>query len=37
VVLHELGWELTVRPDGTSEVKSPAGKIIRSHSPPLRD
>jgi Domain of unknown function (DUF222) len=37
VVLHELGWELTVRPDGTSQVKSPGGKIIRSHSPPLRD
>jgi len=36
VVLHELGWELTVRPDGTSQVKSPAGKIIRSHSPPPR-
>jgi Domain of unknown function (DUF222) len=36
VVLHELGWDLTVRPDGTSQVKSPAGKIIRSHSPPPR-
>jgi hypothetical protein len=37
VVLHELGWDLTVRPDGTSQVRSPAGKIIRSHSPPLHD
>jgi Domain of unknown function (DUF222) len=37
VVLHELGWDLTVRPDGTSQVKSPGGKIIRSHSPPLRE
>jgi Domain of unknown function (DUF222) len=36
VVLHELGWELTVHPDGTSQVKSPGGKIIRSHSPPPR-
>jgi Domain of unknown function (DUF222) len=36
VVLHELGWELTVRPGGTSQVKSPGGKIIRSHSPPPR-
>ena len=36
VVLHELGWELIVRPDGTSQVRSPAGKIIRSHSPPPR-
>jgi Domain of unknown function (DUF222) len=34
VVLHELGWTLTVHPDGTSQVRSPAGKIIRSHSPP---
>jgi hypothetical protein len=36
VVLHELGWELTVHPDGTSQVTSPDGKIIRSHSPPPR-
>ena len=36
VVLHELGWTLTVRPDGTSQVQSPDGKIIRSHSPPPR-
>jgi hypothetical protein len=34
VVLHQMGWRLTVFPDGTSEVKSPGGKIIRSHSPP---
>ena len=33
VVLHELGWDLTVRPDGTSQVRSPAGKIIRSPPP----
>jgi hypothetical protein len=36
VVLHELGWQLTVHPDGASQVTSPTGKIIRSHSPPLR-
>ena len=36
VVLHELGWELTVHPDGTGQVRSPAGKTIRSHSPPPR-
>ena len=36
VVLHELGWKLTVHPDGTSQVTSPAGKTIRSHSPPPR-
>jgi Domain of unknown function (DUF222) len=36
VVLHQMGWKLTVHPDGTSRVKSPNGKIIRSHSPPPR-
>ena len=36
VVLHQMGWKLTVHPDGTSQVQSPAGKIIRSHSPPPR-
>ena len=36
VVLHQLGWTLTAHPDGTSQVRSPAGKIIRSHSPPPR-
>ena len=36
VVLHELGWTLTVHPDGTSRVTSPGGKTIRSHSPPPR-
>jgi len=34
VVLHELGWTLTVHPDGASQVQSPDGKIIRSHGPP---
>ena len=36
VVLHEMGWALTVHADGTSRARSPAGKIIRSHSPPPR-
>ena len=36
VVLHELGWKLTAHPDGTSQVTSPAGKTVRSHSPPPR-
>jgi hypothetical protein len=36
VVLHELGWTLTAHPDGTSQITSRAGKIIRSHSPPPR-
>jgi hypothetical protein len=34
VVLHQLGWTLIAHPDGTSQVRSPSGKIIRSHSPP---
>jgi len=34
VLLHQLGWTLTVHPDGTSQVTSPDGKTIRSHSPP---
>jgi hypothetical protein len=34
VVLHQMGWKLIVHPDGTSQVRSPEGKIIRSHSPP---
>jgi hypothetical protein len=34
VVLHQRGWTLTVHPDGTSQARSPAGKIIHSHSPP---
>jgi len=36
IVLHQLGWTLTVHPDGTSQVTSPDGKTIRSHSPPAR-
>ena len=36
VVLHQMGWQLTVFPDGTSQVTSPGGKIIRSHGPPPR-
>ncbi len=36
VLLHQLGWTLTAHPDGTSQVTSPAGKIIRSHTAPPR-
>jgi hypothetical protein len=36
VLLYQLGWTLTVHPDGTSQVTSPDGTIIRSHSPPPR-
>ena len=34
VLLHELGWQLTVHPDGTSQVTSPDGTTIHSHAPP---
>jgi hypothetical protein len=35
VLLHQMGWKLTVHPDGTSQVTSPDGKkTIRSHGPP---
>ena len=34
VLLHQMGWTLTVHPDGTSQVRSPTGKTIRSHAPP---
>jgi hypothetical protein len=37
VMLHQLGWTLTAHPDGTSQVISPTGKTIRSHSPPPAD
>jgi hypothetical protein len=36
VLLHQLGWKLIVHPDGTTQARSPAGKVIRSHSPPPR-
>ncbi len=34
ILLHQLGWTLTVHPDGTSHVTSPDGKTIHSHHPP---
>jgi hypothetical protein len=34
VVLHQLGRQLTAHPHGTSQVRSPAVTIIRSHGPP---
>jgi hypothetical protein len=33
-MLHQLGWVLEVNADGTSQVTSPDGTTIRSHSPP---
>jgi hypothetical protein len=34
VSIHRLGWTLTLNPDGSTEARSPAGEIVRSHSPP---
>ena len=34
ILLHQLGWTLTVHPDGTSTAQSPDGKTIHSHHPP---
>ena len=34
VCIHRLGWTLTLHPDGTTEARSPAGEILRSHGPP---
>jgi hypothetical protein len=36
VVLHQMGWVLIANADGTSQVTSPTGKIIRSHHQPPR-
>ena len=34
VCIHRLGWTLVLHPDGTTEARSPAGEILRSHGPP---
>lgn len=35
VMIHRIGWTITVNPDGTSTARSPDGKtVLRSHSPP---
>jgi Domain of unknown function (DUF222)/HNH endonuclease len=34
VCIHRLGWTLILHPDGTTEARSPAGEILRSHGPP---
>jgi hypothetical protein len=36
VAFHRMGWQVSVHPDATSQVRSPAGRVIRSHSPPAR-
>jgi len=35
VCIHRRGWQLVLRPDGTSEARSPDGRqVLRSHGPP---
>ena len=35
VCIHRRGWQLVLRPDGTTEARSPDGKqILYSHAPP---
>jgi 5-methylcytosine-specific restriction endonuclease McrA len=35
VCIHRKGWQLTLRPDGTTEARSPDGKqVLHSHAPP---
>ena len=36
ILIHRRGWTITLLPDGTTEATSPAGKTVRSHSPPIR-
>ncbi|MGH3188346.1 MAG: DUF222 domain-containing protein [Streptosporangiaceae bacterium] len=35
IMIHQLGWTVTMNPDGTTTARSPDGaKVFRSHSPP---
>jgi Domain of unknown function (DUF222) len=35
IMIHRLGWTVTLNPDGTTTARSPDGtKVFRSHSPP---
>ncbi|HVT69340.1 MAG TPA: DUF222 domain-containing protein [Trebonia sp.] len=35
VCIHRRGWRLILRPDGTTEARSPDGRqVLRSHAPP---
>jgi hypothetical protein len=36
VMIHRRGWTITLLADGTTEARSPQGKVVRSHSPPVR-
>ncbi len=35
--IHRWGWQVTLHPDGTTEARSPDGRLVlRSHAPPNR-
>jgi hypothetical protein len=35
IMIHQVGWTVTLNPDGTTTARSPDGtKVFRSHSPP---
>jgi hypothetical protein len=35
VMIHRMGWTVTLNPDGTTTARSPDGtKVLRSHGPP---
>ena len=37
VCIHRRGWQLILHPDGTTEARSPDGRLVlRSHAPPDR-
>ena len=37
ICIHQLGWTVTLKPDGTTTARSPDGsKVLRSHDPPTR-
>jgi hypothetical protein len=37
ICIHRWGWMITLRPDGTTEARSPDGRqVLRSHAPPPR-
>jgi hypothetical protein len=34
VCIHRLGWTLILHPDGSTQARSPDGKVLHSHGPP---
>ncbi len=35
ILIHRWGWTITLNADGTTTAKSPDGRVLHSHSPPL--